>query len=280
MIVTTEVGYSGLQLTRRIITWPRFVDSFRTPLRPRPKHLMPGWSPACFRGNRKTIDNIESVSSIVLDYDKCVTTPLQASVFWRLAKGIVHTTSSHTETNPRFRVVLALGRPVTSYEYSRLWQVVYSVASSSGHIVEASAGNPNKFWRAPMTIPDYRMYELVGRPIEVDRVLGAIVELDSEETSLEELQCDLFIHRLEKARRYVDRVPAAVSGEGGHSVTYSVAVALTRGFVLSEDDAYDALSRYNDRCLPRWSERDLKYKLRSAVTNSKKPWGYKLGHKE
>jgi hypothetical protein len=61
-----------------------------------------------------------------------------------------------------------------------------------------------------------------------------------------------------------------------------VAIALIRGFDLSEGKALDFLRRYNQRCKPRWSERELKHKLADAMRlrahegQALKPRGYLL----
>ena len=68
----------------------------------------------------------------------------------------------------------------------------------------------------------------------------------------------------ERIERYVDRCPAALSGQHGHTTTFLVAVALVRGFDLSPDVALQFLQRYNQRCQPPWNERELRHKLVSA----------------
>lgn len=65
--------------------------------------------------------------------------------------------------------------------------------------------------------------------------------------------------------------PGAVSGQGGHDVTFGVACALVWGFGLSPEEAMPIMQQYNGRCSPPWSERELWHKLRSALGH---------GHKE
>lgn len=64
---------------------------------------------------------------------------------------------------------------------------------------------------------------------------------------------------------YVASVPGAVSGQGGHSQTFSLACSLYNGFALSEQDTLAWLSVYNQRCVPPWSERELQHKAKEAV---------------
>ena len=80
----------------------------------------------------------------------------------------------------------------------------------------------------------------------------------------------------ERASAYLARMPASVSGQRGHATAFSAAVALVRGFDLSEQEALPLLSRWNDACLPPWKENELRHKLRSAATTAGRPPGYLL----
>jgi hypothetical protein len=69
---------------------------------------------------------------------------------------------------------------------------------------------------------------------------------------------------IERISKYLERCPPAVSGSFGHKQTFRVALALVRGFTLSQEAALPFLRQYNQRCQPAWSEHELKYKLASA----------------
>lgn len=68
----------------------------------------------------------------------------------------------------------------------------------------------------------------------------------------------------DRARRYVDRMPAAVSGSGGHNATFHVACVLVQGFGMTPEQAFPLLADFNQRCTPPWSEKELRHKLRGA----------------
>lgn len=70
--------------------------------------------------------------------------------------------------------------------------------------------------------------------------------------------------RVERARRYLDKVPGAVSGEHGHDRTFHAACLLARDFALEPEAAWSLLSEYNARCTPPWSAADLRHKLEDA----------------
>ena len=68
---------------------------------------------------------------------------------------------------------------------------------------------------------------------------------------------------LARARAYLKTIPGAVSGQGGHDITWDTAVKVVRGFGLSEEEGYDLLAaEYNPRCQPPWSEKELRHKVR------------------
>jgi hypothetical protein len=69
---------------------------------------------------------------------------------------------------------------------------------------------------------------------------------------------------VERARLYVSKMPAAVSGQNGHGATFHVACVLVQGFGLSPSQAMPLLEEYNLRCEPTWSTRELTHKLEGA----------------
>ena len=83
---------------------------------------------------------------------------------------------------------------------------------------------------------------------------------------------------IERARRYIGKCPAAISGQCGHDATFHVAAVLVHGFALGEADALALLREFNQRCSPPWSEGDLRHKIKSAAnTVHLLPRGHLLG---
>jgi len=68
----------------------------------------------------------------------------------------------------------------------------------------------------------------------------------------------------ERARKYLARVPGAVSGSGGHNATFRAACVLVLGFGLSQDEALRLLSEWNEKCQPPWTDRELLHKVTQA----------------
>ena len=82
--------------------------------------------------------------------------------------------------------------------------------------------------------------------------------------------------RIERARLYLDQCPEAIDGQGGQNQTMAVAGAVAVGFALSEDQAFQVMQDWNARCLPPWSEHDLRRKISEAQKTSQKPTGHLL----
>lgn len=77
--------------------------------------------------------------------------------------------------------------------------------------------------------------------------------------------CDLPLdQRVPRAAACVAKMPAGISGQGGHAATFAVALALVRGFILPREQAREILAKYNLRCEPPWTPRDLEHKLTDA----------------
>jgi predicted P-loop ATPase len=85
--------------------------------------------------------------------------------------------------------------------------------------------------------------------------------------------------RIERARKYLEKVPAAISGDNGHDRTWWAAMNVVRGFALGEVEAFGVLWDYNQRCDPPWSEKELRHKIRSAIDQAKMPWGKLLDNR-
>jgi RepB DNA-primase N-terminal domain len=76
---------------------------------------------------------------------------------------------------------------------------------------------------------------------------------------------------VERARRYLARVPPAIAGEHGDVHTYRVCCRLVRGFALSDHEALTVLTEWNARCRPPWTESELEDKLRRARRYGREP---------
>lgn len=83
---------------------------------------------------------------------------------------------------------------------------------------------------------------------------------------------------IERCRRYLEEMPPAVSGCGGHTATLRAANVIFHGFGLSEPDGWPLLQQYNARCEPPWNEKQLQRKMSEAIYNppTDRPRGHLL----
>lgn len=79
-----------------------------------------------------------------------------------------------------------------------------------------------------------------------------------------------------RAIAYLDAMPPAISGSGGHSQTFSAATALVHGFGIKPGEALAILTQhYNPRCSPPWSDKELQHKISQAATKPhERPFGW------
>lgn len=69
---------------------------------------------------------------------------------------------------------------------------------------------------------------------------------------------------LSRARKYLERVPPAVSGQGGHNATFKAACILILGFQLTKNEGFLVLKDWNQYCQPPWTDQELWHKIRDA----------------
>ena len=80
-----------------------------------------------------------------------------------------------------------------------------------------------------------------------------------------------------RARSYLAKMQPSVAGAGGDDQLFSAAIALVRGFRLSEPEAMELLrTEFNPRCQPPWPDARLLYKIKQAYSSSEIPFGHLL----
>jgi hypothetical protein len=84
-----------------------------------------------------------------------------------------------------------------------------------------------------------------------------------------------------RVRRYIEQLPPAIAGQYGHSATFKMASRLIHGWALSVEDAWPFALEFNQRCMPPWTERELRRKIeQAAIKPDERPRGYLLGAEE
>ena len=73
------------------------------------------------------------------------------------------------------------------------------------------------------------------------------------------------INAVQRAERYAETMAPAVSGEDGHGRTFHVCCKLLNGFDLTETELWPILDKWNTRCDPPWTTKELEHKVAEAV---------------
>lgn len=68
---------------------------------------------------------------------------------------------------------------------------------------------------------------------------------------------------IERCRRYISRIPPAISGQRGDPSTFHVCCLIAK-FGLSDSDAWGLIQEFNDRCVPKWNDNSLRRNLENA----------------
>lgn len=160
----------------REITWGGFLAFVTAPQCVEDKNALAGWSPVRFAGNARRRDAAELVSAVVLD-DDVTGLPLErAREAWADVAGVIHTTHSHTDVSPKYRIVLRVSRDMTADEHARVWVHVRDLAVARGQTLDASTRDPSRLWYVPAHRigATYSWVELTGAPLDVDAILALV----------------------------------------------------------------------------------------------------------
>lgn len=71
-----------------------------------------------------------------------------------------------------------------------------------------------------------------------------------------------------RAMRYLENIPPAISGQGGHDHTFKTALKLVGGYNLTDEEAFEIMTMWNQSCQPPWSESELRRKISEAQKNA------------
>lgn len=238
-----------------------------------------GWSPVLYDPPRRERANVQSVYALVLDHDKQGDWQ-KLTDLWQGTSCAIYTTKSHgapDSQGDRLRVTLSLSRPVSSDEHAKIWQWAAQRSTTAGCPPDQQCKDASRFWYTPSIPPGgWRSHRLAGAPIDVDAVLALAPKQPNLHVVRPRPAPDAD-QRMRRARAYLQRIPGAVSGDSGHTVTFNAVCHVMLGFDLSEADTLQLIQEeYNPRCSPEWSERELKHKILSAAQRSKRERGYLL----
>lgn len=150
--------------------------------------------------------------------------------------------------------IIAHGSPSGVHPSGR----TYDIADESAHymptIPNITPGERRELWRAARAFDKRPPQQLESLR---KRINGHVERHRKDNRPLEQ--------RKESARRYVAKMEPSVSGCNGHGKAYAVAKVLVEKFGLPFEESVELFSEYNDRCVPKWNEKEIMHKLESAI---------------
>lgn len=110
-----------------------------------------------------------------------------------------------------------------------------------------------------------------GTPLTVEDRSGELVELFNEyfppKVARPKATTPLRLvpsYNVERCRKYIEQMPDAISGSGGHNATLRAACECFR-FGLTDAEVREVMAWFNSsKCSPAWTDRELEHKLADA----------------
>ncbi len=277
-------------------TWPKLLARLSVPRISADKHDVPGLSLATFKDDHRSLANVEQVFAVGIDLDHldALSVRMQrddgveyAAPDWDALRhmfakssAFVHTTWSSTLQLPRLRVFFLLSRPVSSDEYRRVYQAVAETLEQGGLVVDRQASDPSRLWFLPSIAAEGRSFVFwtcEGAPINVEGALAKVPPQPAPAPPPIPFRPRTRYggaSPIDRARAYLKACPAAISGSGGHAITFVTAQKLVRGFSLTEEEAFSLLANdWNPRCQPPWPESALRRKVHEAMRSGRHATG-------
>lgn len=110
-----------------------------------------------------------------------------------------------------------------------------------------------------------------NRRYSLDEIVSALPELpslgnNSSDADLLPVEHDLSVATRQRvAGIYLRSQPPAIQGEGGDAHTFTICCRVALGFDLDADATFEALSEWNEQCVPPWPDEQLRTKVRNAI---------------
>ena len=107
------------------------------------KRALPAWSPARFMGETRRAVEVVDLSCLVLDLDGGDVDVVSNT--WTDVLHVLHSTWSHTDEAPRFRLVVPLAKPVPVASWSAAW----AWATARTPTADAACKDPSRLYFRP-----------------------------------------------------------------------------------------------------------------------------------
>lgn len=246
-----------------------------------PKKKSPMWAPLLCAG-RATDHAVVAVTALVLDYDQgeqdLVTVAEQLRALGLAFIG--HDSPTATPKKHKWRLVFPLSVPIEPANWPNLYTAAAAFFArlllTEGQSFDLSCQNQGRRWfmpwRATLNDSKRRVFFQEGRSLDLLALAEAYPApknaITTPVTPNKTAPIPHTFHRpeaLERARQYLQRMDPACSGQNGHGQTFRAARVLVLDFDLDPQTAFELLrDDFNPRCVPPWSERELRHKAESA----------------
>jgi hypothetical protein len=237
----------------------------------------PRWAFCAFRGGHRSIDDFLSASAITLDYDHGADAETIGRAFGDLC-GFGHSTKRSRPSAERWRVVVFPDRPVDREKFPRVRRAVVELGEREGLVADEAAASCAHVFAVPAQSETYQSIELGGALLDVEHALDRFPPPAPPEPVIYQPSSNDLAQRIERARRYVERMEPSIAGAQGHRAAFKAALAIVVGFEVPPPAALQImLEVFNPRCSPPWSVRELAHKVASAERRSNRPRGWLAG---
>lgn len=268
MIVTVFPRRTCSAGEARVCTWRAFVRALeraREIRNEQDKLELPLYSPAEFRNGHRSREDMIGCWALTFDLDAEPTiAPADLAARMSGHAAAIISSSRHRPEAPRSRLHWGLSRPVADDEQRVLWGYgARWIGQFCGVGREAKDSSRVLFVPAHLPGVAFEHHHVDGHPLDVDRVLDEERERADEERPPPAPRSYGSTPSIERVRRYVAQMDAAISGSGGHKQTFRVALVIVAN-VADESTQFALLCEYNARCQPKWSPRELLHKLKDA----------------
>lgn len=269
--LANPIAHAGDKSTLPLISWARYVRPCRV--------VRTDDLPCRCTGYHRALVNVASVTMLGLDIDDGdgaggvgVADPdaTLATVASALGGVEVYACSSFSARPGAWKVRLLVpyDRPATADEHHASWDLVARVLADAGIAIDRKCRDASRgfyVWAHPPSGAYWHAH--VGGvpwPVEVasaaEQGRAAELRMRAERARIvRRVGSRSRLLPIERAARYVDAMPPAVQGQDGSGALWRVAWRLAQHFRVDDAQAWPILLAYSARCLPPWSERELRH---------------------
>lgn len=287
LLITLFRSVREPQGQRVATSWAKFTGWSWDPLLRRDKYDAPLFSLARFANDYRRQAGVQMAVGVVLDLDHGNVAPEHISKAFRGIRFFAYSTHSSRPEARRWRIVAPSRDEIRPCEYAPVARGLMHSSGLPKEVFDSSCAEVERAYFLPaISSPDAEFLAVEGEGEPFDPVAMAALA-----PPVERPRPPLVAKRVratweqeptgapveDRARAFLRTISPAVSGDHGHTVTFLAAAALVRGFSLSEQTAFDLLSSdFNPRCVPPWSDLELRRKVREAARSSRMDQGYFL----